>query len=788
MSRNFQWQTEEEGRWDEPVVGQGLAEARPGRRGCLIPILTLLLVVLGLGGLILQLNRRVGQVGQQTEQDVRSSHALLHEAAEQGDMDLFILLLSGRDDIWVIQQQQLFSEGGVFNRELLGLSLLPNGAITHTRIVSLTLSPDLTSATLLAEQDYAIEIGNGLTETVALQRPMLFRKGPDRWLYAPPQPGFWGEWQNFTTPYLTLIYPSRDAALSRRLLTDLDGKVAALCALLACPAGYQLQLEFSIEPASLTRIHLDSQATIVNQNRYILPSPSSVGLPTNEASYQALYRGYARYVADVVLNQQQFGRHCCQQPAVMAAWRDYLLAQLSLEPWPLTPAGYEQLAAQSLVDLERIWQSDAGSDGPAAHALIEFLGRQLPPHKLSHIVSNLQKVDNYWAWLLTFFPAGSAISQLDQDWQRFLFERAYPNPVAPLPLPAGDAYLLCGAADEAQRLFRYQAEINTMSQLLAGRVFVNILARPGHDALLLVEAYQGDVSRVQIWLWQPDGERLVWDGSSEDYFYWDSRLDPAGQTLQVAYLAQGQNQVHYELVNLADCQNGDCAPRPADGWLSWSPDEQYTLISQLGANELNFSFGDSSGRIIRPLANPNRPFWLTNNTFGYPAGNSILVETIAPPATQTLFSVDQLPLSQTNGLSLLAADGNEHYFWGLVSQGPAAGQHLFVFDRQTDEATIVATLRPETNGQLLPANGQWLLWSELNAGLQTGKLYIYDLSGRDTFTIPLSQASFLTAWSGNWLLQSDGPFLRLLLPNQNYQRTTRNQFAPCHHLIIRDHF
>lgn len=787
MSGNFQWQTEEEGSWDEPVVGQEMAVARPGRRGCLIPILTLLLVGLGLGGLILQLNRRVSNVGQQTEQDVRSSHTLLHEAAEQGDMDLFILLLSGRDDIWVIQQQQLFSEGGLFNRELLGLNLLPNDAITHTRIVSLTLSPDLTSATLLAEQDYAIEIGNGLTETVALQRPMLFRKGPDRWLYAPPQPGFWGEWQNVTTPYLSLIYPSRDAALSRRLLTDLDGKVAALCVLLACPAGYHLELEFSIEPASLTRIHLDSQATIVNQNRYLLPSPSAVGLPTDEASYQALYRGYARYVADVVLTQQQFGRHCCQQPAIMDAWRDYLLAQLSLEPWPLTPAGYEQMASQSLVDLERIWQSDDGSDWPAAHALIEFVGRQLPPNELSHIVNNLQKVDNYWTWLLAFFPAGSAISQLDQDWQRFLFERAYPNPMAPLPLPTADAYLLCGPANEAQRLFRYQPALNTMSQLLAGRVFVNIMARPEPNQLLLVEAYQGNPSRAQIWLWQPESQQLVWDGSHEDYFYWDSRLDPAGQMLVVAYLRQGQNEVHYELVNLTDCQNGDCEPRPVDGLLNWSANGQYTLISQLGPNEINYYFGDSTGRIIRPLASPNQPFWLTNNTFGYPAGNSILVETIAPSATQPLFTIDQLPLSQTDDLLLLAADGNDHYFWGLVGEGALPNQYVFVFDRQTNEATIVDTLRPETVGRLLPANGQWLVWSQINDGLQVGELAVYDLSGRDTFTVPLSQTSFLTAWSGDWLLQSDGPFLRLLLPNQNYQRTTLNQFAPCHQLIIGDH-
>lgn len=787
MNRNFQWQTEEEGVWDGPVAEESPAGTSTGRRRqYLVAILTLLVVGLALGGLIRQLSQRVDEVGQQTEQDVRSSYSLLHEAAEQVDMDLFVLLLSGRDDIWVIQQQQLFSEGGLFNRELLGLSLLPNGAITHTRIISLSLSPDLTSATLLAEQDYAIEIGNGLTETITLRQPMLFRQGPERWLYAPPQPGFWGEWRNLATPYLSLIYPSRDEALSRRLLSDLDGKVAALCGLADCPAGYQLHLEFSIEPASLTRIHLNNQATIVNQNRYSLPTPTLVGLPANEASYQALYRAYARYVANLVLNQQQLGSQCCQQPALMSAWRDYLLAQLSLAPWSLTPAGYQQLTSQSLVDLEKIWQSDDGSDWPAAHALIEFAGQQLPANDLSRLVNSLEKVNNYWDWLLAFFPAGSAISDLNKDWQRFLFERAYPNPAAPIPLPVEDGYLLCGTANEAQRLFRYQPDINTISQVMADRFFVDMWPRPDSDQLLLVEAYQGDTSRVKIWLWQAASEQLVWDGSGENYFYWDSRLDPAGQKLIVAYLDQNQNQVHYQLLNLAECQAGDCTSRPVDGWLDWSANGQYTLVSRLELTQSNYYFGDGSGRIIRSLPSPGQPFWLTDNSFGYPAGNSILVETISPPASQPLFAVDQLPIPKTDSLILLEAGGNEDYFWGLVGGGEPAGQHFFVFDRLKNEGQIVTTLRPGNDGQLLAVNGQWLLWSEINEDLQAGKLYVYDLSGRDNFTIPLSQTPFLTAWAGNWLLESDGPFLRLLLPNQNYQRTTLNQFAPCYQLVIGD--
>ncbi|MCA9960071.1 MAG: nuclear transport factor 2 family protein, partial [Anaerolineales bacterium] len=332
----FAWKSEEEGWEEEPLPG-ATAVARPRRRYFLI---LLLLVVVGTAGLLLyrQLQQQVTAVTTSTTDEVLAAHRLLFQAAQSGDADLFVSLLSTADPYWAETQQTMFDYDLVLNRAPLGLWLAPTSIMTDVQV---TLSPDLTRAEVTDLVSYQIEPTPGVTQTVWLSRTAVYVHTNGRWLLSPLPAGqdFWGKWITMKGEYLSLVFAERDAALGQRLALELDDIVQRLCAdtAVSCPSTFRFQLRLARDTPALLRLRESYAQLNVGSNRshYLhldLPAPTLLGRPVDEAGYVALRQAYANWVAAVMVFHMETDRLTVYGPLPAP------LAAMGLQ-WP-PPLGY----------------------------------------------------------------------------------------------------------------------------------------------------------------------------------------------------------------------------------------------------------------------------------------------------------------------------------------------------------------------------------------------------------------------------------------------------------------
>jgi hypothetical protein len=89
----------------------------------------------------------------------------------------------------------------------------------------------------------------------------------------------------------------------------IDDLIGRICSheLINCPVAFHLELRLSREPSSLKRFNEDYRNLYLatNQSRYILslPSPTLIGRPVDEAGTDALYQGYANWLAGIMVSQ-----------------------------------------------------------------------------------------------------------------------------------------------------------------------------------------------------------------------------------------------------------------------------------------------------------------------------------------------------------------------------------------------------------------------------------------------------------------------------------------------------
>ena len=130
---SFEWQTEEDSRWDEDV-----APPDPPKRARRRWPWWLLLVVVLVGTAVFliyrQLNQRVETATENVEADLLASYAVLQRAAQSRDENLFGSLISGRDDEWSQAQRDLLNAGLLFERSGFGLEWVPQVAETAVQM------------------------------------------------------------------------------------------------------------------------------------------------------------------------------------------------------------------------------------------------------------------------------------------------------------------------------------------------------------------------------------------------------------------------------------------------------------------------------------------------------------------------------------------------------------------------------------------------------------------------------------------------------------------------------
>ena len=394
---SFDWQTEEDFNWDEEPTAPEPPEPKR-RRWPWVLLAMVLLLGTAVSLLYHQLNQRVEVATGDIEADLAASYAVLQQAAVNQDENLFNSLISGRDPEWSQSQRWNLNAGLLFDRPGFNLAWQPE--LEETAVISQTFSPELNAAELTTQQNYSLNIGNGLTQTVQLERIDVYRLGEDRWLWAPPENAFWGVRRRLEGQLLSVRYPARDEEIVHRLAADLEAKLVQLCATpgITCPRDMRVRLAFSPEPESLSQTAFE-EAIFAGGQAIVLPTPTLVGLPQDETGYKAIFRGYASQFLLITLNDLM-GWECCENVYLYRAAAERYLHDLGVNSWPLADTSVSLPQDLVLSDVSLFWTDelltimDIGfSEAPAPYGLIDFLtvDLALSPSKNYSVFSCISK-------------------------------------------------------------------------------------------------------------------------------------------------------------------------------------------------------------------------------------------------------------------------------------------------------------------------------------------------------------------------------------------------------------
>jgi hypothetical protein len=681
MSGKFNWQADDDVVWEELPADERIEESSRKHRRWPFLLLALLLLAGVTFFLIRRINRQVDENTEARQADIVSSHNLLLLAEAEKDSELFISLLSGRDSAWTAAQNELFQAGLLLDRAPFGLHTAPGAQMplaTEDSALNIIFSPDLMAAEMVTEQPFTINIGHGLTETVTLQETAVYRLGRERWLLAPPENDFWGTKESQQGARLRVSYPERDADLAIRLLPDLERKLDEMCRTLAdidCPSGLLTEVQFSTDPAALTAATQPQVATLTNNTlRVTLPAPTLLGLPLDEAGYQALFRGYASQMVTALISHH-VGYTCCQQLPFYQALVDYQLDQLSLKPWPVTAADYERIRDEQmlLTELAGLWLSEdpgdlLGEQGWRVYAVVDYLLKAEPTISPAALQQQLLRRGSFFGWLNRSFSeqADGANAGLHSDLMRQFWLQAYPQATQAGsgitgPLPEQDLQLVCFADihearsavrslpfwGQTSKLLRYDVSQNSWQEEFSSpnRLFMNPL--PGDDKLLLLEV-RADGGQWQTSIWQ-DKRLSPLLGATGDYSVSFGQTDPSGDGLLAYVFPPNGQDADITLFDLNGCVGGEgCSSQILPSIPAWSPDGSQAVFgdqpnAQLGllqsdrrtilfdsssaAQNLTLYHGDRQILIadepvtevadLTEMGQGYAPFWLDNETVAY---------------------------------------------------------------------------------------------------------------------------------------------------------------------------
>lgn len=797
---SFDWQTEEDFSWDdEPVVEE--SKPRRPRRWRPFAAIIVVLAILGATGwyILRQVGDRVEEVSADVEDDVLASHNLVRLAAEQKDAELLTTVLSGRDPSWSRAQEQLIADGLLFDYPALGLQMLPSAS----EVISVTLAPDLASAEVSSTESYAVSVGNGVSETVEFERHAIYRLGESTWLYAPPVSNaeFWGGWVDNNGAWMSLIVSERDAEVGRRLARDLEGMIGEVCFGLSdvvCPAGYHLEITLERDPDSLQLDYYNDLLAFTGDS-ISLPSPTLIGVPTDEASYEALFRGYASYVVSMMLMELS-GWECCEQGLFYQALLSKQLEQLGLQPWPLTQGDYEELySASTQLELQfSLWNApvfEAEAEGSVtAFAVVDYLSDQNPGRDAYTMIQALDTADSYWDWVLLFVGDEADTATLERDWQRFVYNQSRPVISAPpYPLPREQALVMCNDAQPLQNdLYRYDFRNNTLIQESLGEQYVSLLQLPNSELLLMQTGETLENLRLSRWqageitpFWIPDFDNRLFNVS------YDEVTGMLGVILQ-----DNTNTPAYFVFDVANCPDtGACEPVQMTGWPIFSPDRENILFvldnpvtTPAGLQSLALQSTNDDQTLIPFASNTGNPLWLDNQTVAYLRYNetgtpSIVTQAITASGDSATVLATLADLQAT--LPITTSEVTSYELNRMFAH-PAHPQTLFIDLSAPDSAftlqfnvhaltsqVVIESDAINSRPQLSP-DGNYLF---ANLGdtvlLGSGRLLMHNLAQGVSQQLPLSDWNYNLAWTADnrWMLKVDGNVLTLLAPDLSYEQT-----------------
>ncbi len=832
---NFDWH-EEELRWEEPPMPEPPRAPRRWLRWLLL--ILLVLGGLGVGGTAVyrQLTNRVEEASFEVESAIRSSHALVFQAAQQQDRELFVTLLSGRDDVWATAQERLVDSGLFFARHGFGLSWLPGDA--ELAVVDVQISPDLATAVLTATHDYAIDVGNGLSQTVSLLQTAVYRRGADRWLFSSPDADFWGNTVLSQGELLVMSYPERDTAVARRLAVDIEAKINEMCSRLddiACPDDIHLQIALSADPATLYETNKLTAGFTLGQapvrafrwynfaaraegaeNLLTLPTPTLLGLPQDEASYQALYRGYAARILSALI-AEMVGWACCEGDVVFQAALDMELVQLGLRPEPVRPENYTAVLGTSFADVH-----DAGLAGNMTylHMLLAFMAQSLDVSPVMVQQKLAQTPGMTWlAWLSAVSDGGVAHeADLNRLWLGFVYGRSRPDQTRPpISLPEQTLQLVCRSAENGDAtLYRYDplTEALAVEWALNGPTAV-LFPLPDREGLMVAEQNAAINSVARTFVFR---EGVV--GSSFGYgangLPAPTPLSTSPDSRYMLFYQPGERSLPYALLDWSACQAQDaCELQTSLGSILWSPDGQRRLLygNQSGDDGGYMLFlADEHGRNAQYIAVGLTAAWLDEDTAVFVREDGEVVAVNAVTLAQTaLFTTREIatslglgPARRANLQITFLASLPQYPHWLFVGAMDYRSNFLLRYYRpdgilefllSQDFASGSLPLDPYAVGGI-PADerfspdGRWLVQLAVRENDQGWELRLTDWQTAVTQAYPIatldqSWARSLVDWSsdGKWFALATDGYLRLIAPHHDYEKWFIPEHMACDQAI-----
>jgi hypothetical protein len=663
---SFDWQTEEESAWEDPAWQEKSETAVPPSRPWLTIIL-IAVVVFAVGAFgYRQINQRLIETTTAVESDIFAAHNLLSRAAANQDADLGKAVLSGRDIGWSRIQADLLSAGLFYEHPGLGLRLPEEEESAYAplfredeRFIDLTLSPDLNGAELRYARDYLALTDDGV-ELVTLEQTAVYRRGETRWLLSPPVEEFWGDWQTRELDNLTLIYPQRDEETMQKLADDLQALLQESCDLLpelACEAPIQIRFDTNAE----SLLESADLANLYDGNlRLDLPTPTLIGLPINNAGYEALRIAYGVNLVSALIGHS-LAYDCCQQAPFYQAILTYQLSKLGLAEWPVTPELYLELAENGVRSgvLLRYWNSDDFSLAQDAESgqlfsFVDFLLKKHAPQMSPlALMSQMSRSRTLQSWLAELsqaaLPASStSIEAISRDWWFYTLMQSEILAASnrPIPLPAQDLQVSCLGVLELEQdvfaqtsLYRYDLGSSSWAEEFKApaMAFFNPLPQDNGVILQLVQD-----SEEELWqtLWWHNGRGMVMSSGEELLSISLGQMDPNGRFLLTYVGFTDDFLPTSQLVDMAACEQGECRSTPIMGTPYWSPNGQQTLLTDRHLFESPHYVVD--GRIIafnagsmnqtanlwlanaeadpqdsEPIGQGFSPFWLTDTLFGF---------------------------------------------------------------------------------------------------------------------------------------------------------------------------
>jgi hypothetical protein len=504
MPAEIDWKAEDEPSWGEIQPEQEPTPGgwRPGRR--LRRILLALLVVAGLMALLTyQVGRFLDRSTGDVEAALLDSHALVLEAADNGDAGLLRGLILDRLQEWTDAEVLLAEAGLLLDRRPLDLYVANPAELAETQV---SLDPSLSQAVLTMTVPYRVGVDQQGADQVRLHQVFSYYYQDERWLLNPPTAAFWGSREETGGRYLTLSYPERDADLGRRLAADLEAALGQAChtvAMIDCPDDLRLTVDLVADPAVLVALS-DPAWQLASGRQITLPTPTLVGLPEGEAAYRALYRGYANRLVSRLIAEQTLPAGT-EQPLLALALSGRILQQLGLQAGPemAGPLIYDGRAMA--IRLDSLWNGDAllaeqlkQGDAQTAGVLADFLATAWSSAPESEMLRLLAQSSSWQEWLQRLAP-GASDRGFVEAWERFMAE-AYPRQ-ATQAWPDEVVLLMCdlGVIGSAS-LYRYDPAAALMSRILSGREFLRMEPLPGGDGVLLTEQLLSqDGQRTYVW-------------------------------------------------------------------------------------------------------------------------------------------------------------------------------------------------------------------------------------------------------------------------------------------------